>query len=115
MSEIVLISKAELNDIIATQLNKVLAHHTPAPADRVDIEGAVAYLNDIGCPISKHTLYGLVAKEEVPFGKFGRRLVFSRKELAGWADSRTDKHRAHETRVRQAEVISQRLKRNTKH
>lgn len=110
MSEIVLISKAELNDIIATQLNKVLAHHAPAPADRVDIEGAVAYLNDIGCPISKHTLYGLVAKEEVPFGKFGRRLVFSRKELAGWAERRTEAHPINGRRERQRRVVSEALK-----
>ena len=119
MSEIIVTTRAELCDIIAAQIDKALARYTaranPTLPDKVDVDGAVAYLNEIGCPISKHTLYALVAKEEVPHAKFGRRLVFSRKELTGWADSRTDKHRAHETRVRQAEVISQRLKRNTKH
>ena len=37
--------------------------------------------------LSKSYLYKLTAKKEVPFRKYGNKLLFSRKELLTWAEN----------------------------
>lgn len=60
----------------------------PKP-DVMGIEETLAFLEEQAIPTKKSALYNLVFKEEIPHRKIGRRLVFSRKELLTWIESRT--------------------------
>ncbi|MDR1919022.1 MAG: helix-turn-helix domain-containing protein [Tannerellaceae bacterium] len=57
--------------------------------DTITLETAVALLEEYGFPTSKGKIYKLTSSGEMPFRKYGRKLVFSRKELIAWAESRT--------------------------
>ncbi len=56
----------------------------PEPPDRI---GLLEALKITG--LSKSLMYKLSMKGEIPCQKFGRKLVFSRKELLRWMESRT--------------------------
>jgi excisionase family DNA binding protein len=53
--------------------------------------------------LKKSAIYKKTMKGDIPFRKFGRRLVFSRKELQVWIDSQTIRKPGNE------EVISKQL------
>lgn len=55
--------------------------------DNLTPDAAVEVLEQHGVIISKARLYKLTAKGEVPFRKYGNKLLFSRKELLAWAES----------------------------
>jgi excisionase family DNA binding protein len=57
--------------------------------DTITLETAAALLEEYGFPTSKGQIYKLTSAGEMPFRKYGRKLVFSRKELIAWAESRT--------------------------
>jgi hypothetical protein len=57
--------------------------------DTLTLETAVALLEAYGFPTSKGQIYKLTSAGDMPFRKYGRKLVFSRKELITWAESRT--------------------------
>jgi hypothetical protein len=57
--------------------------------DRLNREQALKFLNDQGIIISESHLYKLTAAKLIPFEYFGRKLVFSRKELLTWVESQT--------------------------
>lgn len=60
----------------------------PKP-DVMGIDETLSFLGEQAIPTKKSALYNLVFKEEIPHRKIGRRLVFSRKELLEWIESRT--------------------------
>lgn len=50
---------------------------------------ALNYLNELGYPIGKSTLYKLTADRAIPFKRFGqRKIVFNSEELEVWAESK---------------------------
>jgi len=54
------------------------------PSDRLNVDQACELLNRTRSWIFKKTML-----KEIPFSKFGSRLVFSRKELTAWMQSQT--------------------------
>lgn len=60
----------------------------PKP-DAMGVDEALSFLENQAIPTKKSALYNLVFKEGIPYRKIGRRLVFSRKELLSWIESRT--------------------------
>ena len=52
--------------------------------DRIDLNDACQLTGS-----SKSQLYKLTMLNEIPHQKFGKRLIFSRKELTAWMESRT--------------------------
>jgi excisionase family DNA binding protein len=52
--------------------------------DFITIQEAAAFLS-----ISVQTIYGLVSRSEIPVNKRGKRLYFSKQELAGWIKKRS--------------------------
>lgn len=53
------------------------------------IEEAVAYINDMGFPASKSTLYKQTMVGSIRFQRFGqRKLVFRQEHLDEWIESR---------------------------
>ena len=55
--------------------------------DNLTPDAAVGVLEQHGFLISKARLYKLTAKGDVPFRKYGNKLLFSRRELLSWAES----------------------------
>ena len=58
-------------------------------AEVMNIDDAVVFLKENGLPIPKKSLYGKTFSGTIPFKRIGKRLVFSRKELLQWIESRT--------------------------
>lgn len=112
MSEIIITTRAELCDIIAQELAKCLAKHTPTEDNKVDtisMDSAVGYLSELGYPITKNTLYSLVSREAIPYSKIGRKTIFSRKELRSWVEGRAMRHTP--SREQQAAILAKKASR----
>lgn len=89
MNQIILTTPEELRAIVSETVSQSLAG-LARPQDEPDNltpDAAVEALGRHGFLISKARLYKLTAKGEVPFRKYGNKLLFSRKELLAWAES----------------------------
>ena len=73
MNQIILTTPEELRAIVSESVSQTLA--------------GVGVLEQHGFLISKARLYKLTAKGDVPFRKYGNKLLFSRRELLSWAES----------------------------
>ena len=72
------------------QLKEVLglreSDPTPAKKEKLTVPEAVVYLNEIGIPITKSTLYRYTMDSTIPFKRFGeRKIIFRTTELDSWA------------------------------
>ena len=89
MNQIILTTPEELRAIVSESVSQTLAGLT-LPKDEPDNltpDAAVGVLEQHGVLISKARLYKLTAKGNVPFRKYGNKLLFSRRELLVWAES----------------------------
>ena len=90
MNQIIVTTPEELRAIVSETVSQTLAglNHTQKELpDNLTPDAAVEALEQHGFLISKARLYKLTAKGEVPFRKYGNKLLFSRKELLSWADN----------------------------
>jgi len=78
------ITPPELETLIESALKKVLKHQpdeTPSPAaDQLLTIQQVANFLSLAVP----TIYGLVSRSAIPCMKVGKRLYFSKDEIAAW-------------------------------
>ena len=84
MNQIILTTPEELRAIVSESVSQTLAKNEP---DNLTPDAAVGVLEQHGFLISKARLYKLTAKGDVPFRKYGNKLLFSRRELLSWAES----------------------------
>lgn len=79
---------SELEQLITDSVQKCFVNSllspTPILNDRIDLSEAC---NLTG--LRKSSIYRLSMDNKIPFQKYGKRLVFSRKNLLEWIDSRT--------------------------
>lgn len=89
MTNIILTTPEELRAIVSETVSQTLAGLAVPKnePDNLTPDAAVEVLEQHGFLISKARLYKLTAKGEVPFRKYGNKLLFSRKELLSWAES----------------------------
>lgn len=90
MNQIIVTTPEELRAIVSETVSQTLAgltHTYKELPDNLSPDAAVEALDQHGFLISKARLYKLTAKGEVPFRKYGNKLLFSRKELLSWADN----------------------------
>lgn len=94
---IVVTTPAQLQTIIDEAVNAILPKladfrrkNEPVEADGMNAEAAARFLTEQGIPTTRATLYNLVYKEAIPYKKFGRRTVFSKRELLAWIETRTE-------------------------
>ena len=89
MTNIILTTPEELRAIVSETVSQSLAGFTQPrnEPDNLTPDVAVEVLERHGFLISKARLYKLTAKKEVPFRKYGNKLLFSRKELLTWAEN----------------------------
>ena len=93
---VIVTTPAQLQTIISDAVNAILPKladfrrkNEPVEADGMNAEAAARFLTEQGIPTTRATLYNLVYKEAIPYKKFGRRTVFSRRDLLQWIESRT--------------------------
>lgn len=93
---VIVTTPAQLQSIISDAVNAILPKladfwrkNEPVETDGLNVDDAARFLIGQGIPTTRATLYNLVYKNSVPHRKFGRRTVFSKKELLAWIESRT--------------------------
>ncbi|MFR9165039.1 MAG: helix-turn-helix domain-containing protein [Dysgonomonas sp.] len=91
MSNIIVTEEDKLRTIVQEEVSKLLPEKqdTKPEIDTITLTAALALLSEHGYPMSKSKLYKLTSTDEIPCRKFGRKLVFSRKEILRWAESQT--------------------------
>lgn len=86
MEQLIITTIDELTTLLRNIIREQVAPLSPTPKrDNISLDEAVDLLKEIGCPVSKKTLYKLTSKSRIPYKKFCGKLVFSRKELQTWA------------------------------
>ena len=93
---VIVTTPAQLQTIISDAVNAILPKladfrrkNEPVETDGMNVEDAARFLTEQGIPTTRAALYNLVYKEAIPYKKFGRRTVFSRRDLLQWIESRT--------------------------
>jgi excisionase family DNA binding protein len=93
MNEIILTTPDQLEQVVMQALKKVLPavekEKSAEPPDSCSFNQALTFLSENGYVISKSALYKLTALKKIPFKRFGRKIIFSRKELLQWVESLT--------------------------
>lgn len=91
MTEIIVTNESKLRKIIQEEVAKAKQESVThqEEVDAVSLEGAVCFLEEQGYPVSKARIYKLTSSNRIPYKKFGHKLVFSKRELLGWAEGST--------------------------
>lgn len=70
---------ATIEEAVAKALRTYRPQQEEAPPELLTVDQTAEWLN-----LSKHTLYGLTCRNEIPHSKRGKRLYFRREELLAW-------------------------------
>lgn len=91
ITDLVVLQRSELDRIMKEAVEKALKLRAPEKK-RLNLDEAVAYLNESGVPISKSTVYKNTMDKTIPFSRFGdRRIVFNVEDLDRWVEDRLAK------------------------
>lgn len=83
-------AKELIREIVATEIAKILPKPTKeSHPDTLNIDQAITLLRENGYKVTKHMIYRLSSAHEIPCGRFGRQLIFDRKQLLDWVESKT--------------------------
>lgn len=63
----------------------------PIRKTNLDLNDAIEYLYSIGYKCSVSQIYKLSMKNEIPFTKFGRRMMFDADSLSKWVEAKKQK------------------------
>lgn len=110
---VIVTTPAQLREIVADEVAAILPKladfrrkNEPVETDGINVEDAARFLTEQGIPATRSTIYNLVYKNSIPHKKFGRRTLFSKKELLAWIEARTvrseDKRTAAALRIAQS-------------
>ena len=93
---IIVTTPAQLREIVADEVAAILPKladfrrkNEAVETDGMTVEDAARFLTAQGIPTTRATLYNQVYKNTIPYKKFGRRTVFSKKELLTWIEAHT--------------------------
>lgn len=94
---IIITTPAQLQTIISDAVDAIIPKladfrrkNEPVETDGMNVDDAARFITEQGIPTTRATLYNLVYKEAIPYKKFGRRTVFSKRELLAWIEARTE-------------------------
>lgn len=92
---VIVTTPAELRAAIAEEIGTIIPKladfrrkNEAVETDGMTVENAARFLTEQGIPTTRASLYNLIYKNSIPYRKFGRRTVFSKKELLVWIDER---------------------------
>ncbi|MDR2036529.1 MAG: DNA-binding protein [Bacteroidales bacterium] len=92
MNSVIVTTPEQLTAIIENAVNKILKCEKPKEPERDNLSGtkeAVQFLNQNGYEISSSLFTKQTAKGVIPCKRFhNRRLIFSKRELLNWAESK---------------------------
>ena len=91
MNNIIVAEEEKLRAIVHDEVSKLFqAKQEPkTEIDTMTLSDALGLLAEYGYILSKAKLYKLTASGNIPCRKFGQKLVFSRKDILGWAENQT--------------------------
>lgn len=91
MEKIILITQEELKGLIREVLTEYFPREQKKAqeSDNITLGEAIIFLKENGYPTSKAKLYKLTASNRLPYGKYGNKLVFSKKKLLQWCSQQT--------------------------
>ena len=90
MVNIIVATEEQIQEAVFNAVSKFFSENQrtiPGPdlPDTLSMPNALKVLEDNGFPTSKAKLYKMTSQEQIPFMKYGNKLVFSRKALIEWA------------------------------
>lgn len=95
-NRIIITTREELQTLIGDAVARVVPKladfrrkNEVVETDAMTVEAAATFLTAQGIPATRATLYNLVYKNAIPHRKFGRRTVFSKRELKQWIEDKT--------------------------
>lgn len=98
-SPIVVVTPVELQAMINEAVKAVIPQladfrrkNEALESDALTLDDAVQFLSLQGLPTTISSIYAQVHRGAIPYKKVGRRVIFSKRELLGWIDSRTTQH-----------------------
>lgn len=81
-----------IKGIISDELKSITSKEPESTKhESINIDDAVVLLQENGYPITKGSIYNLVAKKAIPHRKVGKWIVFFRSELIIWLEQKTEK------------------------
>ena len=93
---IIVTTPAQLREIVADEVAAILPKladfrrkNEAVETDGMTVEDAARFLTAQGIPTTRATLYNQVYKNTIPYKKFGRRTVYTKKELLTWIEAHT--------------------------
>lgn len=92
MSIIYQLSKEELRQTLSEIVSETLSQHIKTTAlSREKLPDKIMDVDEVSeiTGLKKSVIYKMTHKRELPFKKYGKRLVFSRRELQNWVDAKT--------------------------
>jgi|SRR5690554_3092502 len=88
MENLIVLKKSDLEQLLKEAAEKVLNARQTSRKEVMNTDEAVEYLNELGYPIPKSTLYQHTMKGTIPVRRFGKRkLMFVASELEEWASN----------------------------
>ena len=92
MNELIITTPEQLRMLIAEAVKTSIhpfREQRAEPPDTITLTAALELLCENGYPTSKGKIYKLTSANRLPHGKYGNKLVFSRRDLLTWAESQT--------------------------
>lgn len=93
---VILTTPEELQAIVDRAVERVLPKladfrrkNEAVECDNLSIDDAVQFITQNGIPTTKTSLYNFAYRNAIPYRKVGHRLLFSKRELTAWIESRT--------------------------
>lgn len=93
--QVIVTTPAQLQTIIGEAVGTIIPKladfrrkNEAVETDGMTVEEAARFLTEQGIPTTRASLYNLVYKNTVPYRKFGRRTIFSKRELLAWMEER---------------------------
>lgn len=79
-----------ISELVSKEVEKINLpiQERPLP-NTLNIDEAINVLKENGYRVTKSMIYRLSSFNEIPCSRFGRQLVFNRKELIDWASGKT--------------------------
>jgi len=109
MDKVILTTPEELRAIISEAVSGVMPKHVAqSQIDTLSLNDTLDLLQEHGYPTSRAKMYKLTSSGAIPCKTYGKKLVFSRKEVLAWAEKQTKSKR-------DFSEVSLTFIRNTKH
>ena len=90
MNQIVLTTPDELRAIISEAVSGVMPKQVAqSQIDTLSLNDTLDLLHKHGYPTSRAKMYKLTSSGAIPCKTYGKKLVFSRKEVLAWAENQT--------------------------